>query len=84
MPPTNLPAISGKRLIRLFECDGSWRRVRRAPHGVVFDRYDADGTYRYTTIPDKSRSLAPGTLSGILRQSGLGRAGLRRMIEQHG
>ena len=83
MPPANIPAISGKRLVRLFERAG-WRRVWVAPHGVVFDRHCADGTYRFTTIPNKSRSLAPATLSRILRQSGLGRAGLLKLIEEHG
>lgn len=79
MLSASLPAISGKQLIKLFDRAGR-PRLREAPHGVVFGWHDANGTYRFTTIPNKSKPLPPGTLSGILRQSGLGRSGLLKLL----
>ena len=80
-----LPAITGRQLIRLFRLDG-WRDTGRTRHGVGLAKADATGRMRVTTIPDKRRPLAPGTLAAILgpKQSNLGRAGLAALIAKHG
>ena len=79
-----LPAISGKQLARLLRLDG-WESTRRATHGLFFYKAFPDGK-RTTVIPDKARSLPPGTLSKVLGplQTGLGSDGLRALIEKHG
>jgi hypothetical protein len=80
-----IPAISGKQLIRLFRPD-DWEQLRRVRHGIAFARTGPDGNRRVTVIPDKRGPLPAGTLAAILgpRQSGLGRDGLLAMIQRHG
>lgn len=75
-----LPAINGTRLIGLLEGTG-WEITGRCLHGVTLKKFVA-GELRITTIPTKSRSLPSGTLAAILgsRQTGLGRAGLLRLL----
>jgi predicted RNA binding protein YcfA (HicA-like mRNA interferase family) len=80
-----LPPITGKQLIRLFEKDG-WTRGRRTLHGVAFRKSFPDGRTRVITIPDKRSVLPDGTLGAILgpKQSGIGRAGLAALVARHG
>jgi predicted RNA binding protein YcfA (HicA-like mRNA interferase family) len=75
-----LPAVNGPRLIGLLESDG-WQIDGRSPHGITLKKM-VGGEVRVTTIPTKSRSLPPGTLAAILgpMQTGLGRAGLLRLL----
>jgi predicted RNA binding protein YcfA (HicA-like mRNA interferase family) len=79
-----LPAITGKQLIRLLRRDG-WTDVRRTRHGIAFTKA-VEGRKRLTLVPDKRSVLPDGTLAAILgpKQSGIGRAGLARLIERHG
>ncbi len=80
----DLPAISGRQLMRLLRLDG-WQAGRRSTHGIVHTKRFSDRT-RVTTIPDKRRPLAAGTLAEILgtKQTGIGRQGLLDLIKQHG
>jgi predicted RNA binding protein YcfA (HicA-like mRNA interferase family) len=78
------PAISGRQVMRLLRLDG-WEPGRRSTHGIVHTKRFPDRV-RVTTIPDKRRPLASGTLADILgpKQTGIGRDGLLRLIDQHG
>lgn len=80
-----LPAISGKVLLRLLQLDG-WTIQRYVTHGYAVIKRFPDGYTRRTIIPNKSSSLPAGTLAAILgpRQSGLGREGLLVLIERYG
>jgi len=79
-----LPAINGPQLIRLLELDG-WTRGHHTTHGLGMRKRFGDRT-RVTTIPTKRRSMPSGTLAKILGplQTGLGRDGLRDLIDRHG
>ena len=58
---------------------------RRANHGVWLSKWDAEaGKELHTNVPTKPRSIAPNLLGQILsqKQTGLGSAGLRRLIDQ--
>ena len=81
--PGGLPAIGSRDLMRLLENDG-WTRGRETRHGVAFQKQFDDGP-RVTIIPDGRKSLASGTLRAILgpKQTGLGRKGLLRLLEEH-
>jgi predicted RNA binding protein YcfA (HicA-like mRNA interferase family) len=82
--PGQLPAITGKQLIRLF-ADAGWTEGRKTRHGIAFRKQFPDRV-RVTTIPDKRSSLPSGTLANILgpKQSGIGHAGLADLIAQFG
>lgn len=75
-----LPAISGRKLIKILRDDG-WIEHRRSRHGIALYKDFPDGR-RLTTVQPISRSLAPRTLHSILgpKQTGLGRAGLLRLL----
>jgi len=79
-----LPAISGKQLMKLLMKDG-WQAGRHATHGRTLSKRFGSRT-RVTFIPDKSKALPQGTLSAILghKQTQLGRKGLSELIEKHG
>jgi predicted RNA binding protein YcfA (HicA-like mRNA interferase family) len=79
-----LPAINGPQLIRLLERDG-WQAGRHTTHGQALRKRIGDRT-RVTTIPTKQMSLPSGTLAKILGplQTGIGREGLRELIERYG
>lgn len=80
-----LPSISGKELIRLLEQDG-WENKRHANHGKSLAKYfpRVDRT-KVTVVPYSIRDLPQGTLSAILgvKQKGLMRKGLLRLLEQY-
>jgi hypothetical protein len=80
-----LPAITGIQLAGLFRKDG-WAAGRNSREGTVFTKQFADRRTRVTVIPRKRRPLTPGTLSAILlsKQSGIGRDGLRALIDKYG
>jgi predicted RNA binding protein YcfA (HicA-like mRNA interferase family) len=80
-----LPAITGRQLIRLLEKD-NWIRGRKSLHGITFRKLHPDGITRVTTIPDKRSPLPDGTLNAILgpKQTGIGRDGLAELIQRHG
>jgi predicted RNA binding protein YcfA (HicA-like mRNA interferase family) len=80
-----LPAITGKQLIRLLEQDG-WIRGRKSLHGITFRKPHPDGVTHVTTVPDKRSPLPDGTLNAILgpKQTGIGRDRLGEMIQRHG
>ncbi|MBI2918621.1 MAG: type II toxin-antitoxin system HicA family toxin [Chloroflexi bacterium] len=78
--------ISGRQLIRLLEIDG-WQVRGRATHGVfLFKKFPGETIPRTTVVPDKADDLPDGTLGAILgvKQTGLGRTGLKTLIEKHG
>ena len=77
-----LPALTGHQLCRLLELEG-WEYGRTSRHGVFMRKQDAQG-YRHAVIPDKP--LPKTVLGRILstKQSGIGREGLRAMIDKHG
>lgn len=77
-----LPGISGIQLMRLLESDG-WERLKPGTHGMVYLKRFGDET-RVTVIPNRRKPLPRGTLAGILgpKQTGLGRAGLIRLLRK--
>jgi predicted RNA binding protein YcfA (HicA-like mRNA interferase family) len=81
---SDLPAISGKQLIKLLILDG-WEIKKRGTHGMSL--YKKIGNRRIvTTVPDKKDSLPNGTLGAILsvKQTQLGKKGLAKLISKHG
>ena len=77
-----LPAISGTDLMALLE-DNGWIFFKKSKHGFLYCK-DFPSGRRRATIPNKSKSLPPGTLSAILsdKQTGLGRKGLLRLLDE--
>lgn len=80
----DLPALSGRQLIRLLLKAGC-TQVRRTEHGVGLRYVSGDGRVRLIIVPDKDVALGH-TLNDILsvKQSAIGRAGLLEMIEKYG
>lgn len=81
---SSLPAISGKKLIKLLAKDG-WINKRKTTHGISLYKKHKDRT-RVTIIPNKSDDLPKGTLSAILgpKQTNIGREGLEELIDKYG
>ncbi|MYD35551.1 MAG: addiction module toxin, HicA family [Dehalococcoidia bacterium] len=73
--------ISGRDLIRLLEGDG-WERVRTATHGVWLRKRVSNRTL-HTTVKDTRKIIPATTLGQILslKQTGLGHAGLQRLLD---
>lgn len=84
MAGRDLPAITGPQLAKLLGKDG-WAGGRRGRHGQLYSKR-ADGLLLTTTVPLKSRPIPDKTLGAILgpQQTGLGKNGLRALIEKHG
>ncbi|MDP2719540.1 MAG: type II toxin-antitoxin system HicA family toxin [Dehalococcoidia bacterium] len=61
---TKLPAISGRKLIRILKRDG-WTEQGRTRHVIALKKSFGDHT-RVTVIPNSKASLDEGTLSAIL------------------
>lgn len=80
----DLPAITGRQLIRLLKADG-WTVGRRTNHGISFSKAD-EARNRVTIVPDKRSTLPSGTLGAILgpKQTNIGREGLERLLLQYG
>ena len=80
----DLPALSGRQFRRLLEADG-WRFMRYSQHGALLTK-TVGGESKNVVVKNTSRDLPNGTLAALLsqRQTGLGRDGLRRLIERHG
>lgn len=75
--------ISGRYLMCLRELDG-WIRDHRANHGILFYKeFPGERRARFTVIPDKLAPLPDTMLGRILsvKQTGIGRTGLQRLIE---
>ena len=81
---TKVPAISGKKLIKLLQKDG-WEIKRRARHGVALAKTTSDRT-RVTVIPDTYASLDEGTLAAILgpKQTTMRKKGLLDLFNKFG
>ena len=80
---SDLPAITGKQLIRLFKKDG-FISGRRAKHERTMIKH-IECRIRLTFIPDTRASLDRGTLMAILgpKQTTLGRKALLKLIEKY-
>ena len=78
------PAVTGKQLLKLLMADG-WEIVRQTRHGLILHKRFSNTT-RITVVKDTKAVIPDGTLGSILgpKQTGLGKAGLRRLIEQYG
>jgi len=76
----NIPAISGKKLIKLLESNG-WTNCGRCTHGIALKKA-VGKEILITTVPDKSDPLPPSTLHAILsvKQTRLGSNGLRHLL----
>jgi len=76
-----IPAVTGKQLIRLLQKDG-WVEKGRSTHGIALQK---PGHYP-TVVPDKKKPIPDGTLGAILgpRQTGIGKKGLAALIEKYG
>ncbi len=79
---TSIPKITGPQLIRLLSLDG-WEIRRKARHGLVLRKRIAGRLFR-TVVSTRPEPLPEGTLSAILRQTGLGKEGLLRLLNKHG
>ena len=81
---TKVPAITGKKLIRLLRKDG-WEIKRLAQHGVALAKTIGART-RVSVIPDTNVPLDEGTLAAILgpKQTGIGKRGLLDLINKFG
>lgn len=81
---TQLPTISGKKLVKLLRKDG-WVVQRRAKHGVALVKRFS-GRIRVTIVPDSVARLDDGTLSAILgsKQTRIGKKGLLDLVNKHG
>jgi hypothetical protein len=79
-----LPALTGDQLIRLLVLDG-WKEEGRSRHGVALSKL-VNGQYRVAVVPTKSGSMHTNTLHRLLsvKQTGLRRAGLVRLIKKYG
>jgi predicted RNA binding protein YcfA (HicA-like mRNA interferase family) len=81
---TKLPAISGKKLVKLLKND-RWIFHRRTRHGIALVKTFSGRTK--TTIVQDTRAIIPeGTLSDILgqKQTGIGKRGLLELINKYG
>jgi len=76
--------VSGPALGRLLKEDG-WKPGRIATHGQVYTKTVNDTTL-VTVLPLRTDLLPEETLAAILgpKQTRLGKAGLRRLIEKYG
>ena len=70
-----LPVVSGKELIALLEKDG-FRVVRQKGSHVSLQK----GTYK--TVVPLHDDLAKGTLLGIMKQCGLSKDDLQRLMKK--
>jgi predicted RNA binding protein YcfA (HicA-like mRNA interferase family) len=79
---SDLPAITGKQLIRLLEGNG-WLAGRKANHGRTMTKRIGNRT-RVTFIPETKAPLPKGTLMSILgsKQTAIGREGLIKLIKK--
>lgn len=73
----HLPAISGRELIRALQRAGFVVLRQRGSH-VSLERRSAEGYWR--TIVPLHREIRPGTLSDILRQTGLSKEELQSLL----
>ena len=83
---SDMPAITGKQLIRLLRKDG-WEIRRKVNHGISLSKYHPNhNRVLVTCVPDKNRELSKNTLGMILspNQSRIGRKGLKKLIDTHG
>ena len=78
----DIPALTGRQLIEILMKDG-WSVKRRANHGLFLTKQFGEAV-RVTVVKDTTASIPSGTLSAILslRQTGLGRDGLARLLER--
>ncbi len=81
---TQLPTISGKKLIKLLQKDG-WIIHRRTRHGVSLIKVVGERT-RATIVQDTGAIIPVGTLSDILneKQTGIGKKGLLELVNKYG
>ncbi|OGU28771.1 MAG: hypothetical protein A2057_16115 [Ignavibacteria bacterium GWA2_35_9] len=81
---SDIPAISGKQLIKLLVFDG-WIIKKKATHGLSLYK-KINNRHIVTTIPDKKDSLPDGTLYAILskKQTQIGRDGLLKLLDKYG
>lgn len=82
------PAVTGKQLLKLLMADG-WEVTRRAKHGIFLRKRFSTATRtttRITLVKNTNAVIPDGTLGSILgpKQTGLGKAGLRRLINRYG
>jgi predicted RNA binding protein YcfA (HicA-like mRNA interferase family) len=73
----HLPAISGSKLVRVLVRAGFVVLRQRGSH-VSLEKNTPDGNWR--TVVPLHREIRPGTLSDILKQSGLSKDDLRELL----
>lgn len=80
-----LPALTGRQLIRLLEKDG-FAKIRQSRHGQAMTKTLSDGRILVTTIPNKRGDLTTGTLHAILgpKQTQIGIERLKELIKKYG
>jgi len=71
-----LPAITSKRLVKLFEKIGFQIDHCSGSHFVLYNEISK----KRITIPSHSKDLPKGTLMSILREAGIGRDDFLKMF----
>ena len=61
-----LPNLSGKAVVKAFECDG-WTKARQRGSHVIMVK---EGSMATLSVPDH-KEVAKGTLRSLIRASGL-------------
>jgi len=81
---TKIPALSGKKLIKLLEKDG-WEFHRRTRHGIALIKTVNNRT-NITIVQDTRAIIPEGTLLDILgqKQTGIGKKGLLKLVNKYG
>ena len=74
---SKLPVVSGKDLIKALEKSGFVVLRQKGSH-VSMEKHDADTHWR--TIVPMHRELRPGTLHDILKQTGITRDDLMKLL----
>ena len=79
-----LPALTCRQVLKLLLAEG-WERKRNTRHAVLLQKRFPDGT-KIAFVKDSRAIIPPPVLSDILgpKQTGIGRDGLRRLIERYG
>lgn len=74
---SRLPDVSGSELVKALQKAGFVVLRQKGSH-VSLEKIDAGGTYR--TVVPMHREVARGTLHDILKQTGLTRDELRKLL----
>lgn len=75
---SNLPQISGKKLVSIFQKDGWYLVSQKGSHIKL--RKDSKPVGKTTIIVPNHKVIKKGTLTGILKDSGMNLEKLRKLL----